>query len=170
MRIAIANDLSIAVEAIRRVLAAAGYQVAWVAKTGTEAVEKCAKDKPDLILMDLIMPALDGVEATRRIMASTPCPILVVTATLDSDFENVFEALGAGALDAVKTPVLGAADPSGPSVLLEKIAMLGRQINSLNLSQKLPAISVHQESATARPDRLVAIGASAGGPMALVEV
>jgi len=170
MRIAIVNDLSIAVEAIRRVLAVAGYQVAWVAKTGTEAVEKCAKDKPDLILMDLIMPALDGVEATRRIMASTPCPILIVTATLESNFENVFEALGAGALDAVKTPVLGAADSSGPSVLLEKIGILGRQISSLNLSQKLPVISAHETAVTVRPNRLVAIGASAGGPMALVEV
>ena len=170
MRIAIVNDLSIAVEAIRRVLVAAGYQVAWVAKTGADAIEKCARDKPDLILMDLIMPGLNGVEAIRRIMASTPCPILVVTATLESNFENVFEALGAGALDAVKTPVLGATDPSGSSVLLEKIGVLGRQIANLNLSQKLPVISADKDPSTNKPNQLVAIGASAGGPMALVEI
>ncbi len=46
MRIAIVNDLSIAVEAIRRVLVGAGHQIAWVAHNGLEAVEKCAKDRP----------------------------------------------------------------------------------------------------------------------------
>ena len=43
-----------------------------MAQSGAEAVELCAKETPDLILMDLIMPGMDGVETTRRIMASTP--------------------------------------------------------------------------------------------------
>ena len=70
-------------------------------------MEKCRQDTPDLILMDLMMPVMDGVEATRRIMANTPCGILVVTSTLDGHSAKVFEALGAGALDVVQTPVLG---------------------------------------------------------------
>ena len=80
MRIAIVNDVVMATEALRRVLTSVpGYRVAWVAADGAEAVEKCRRDTPDLILMDLIMPVMDGVEATRRIMAQTPCGILVVT-------------------------------------------------------------------------------------------
>jgi two-component system, chemotaxis family, response regulator WspF len=170
MRIAIVNDLSIAVESIRRVLVPAGHEVAWVARTGTEAVMKCAKDVPDLMLMDLIMPGMDGAEATRQIMAATPCPILVVTALVEGHTERVFEALGAGALDAVKTPVLGATDSKGPAMLLDKIEMLGRRINDPNRTQRLPSGFDSGETALSSRKLLVAVGASAGGPIALAEI
>ena len=73
MRIALVNDVMAAVEAMRRVvLSTREHQVAWIAHDGAEALDLCARDTPDLILMDLIMPGMDGVEATRRIMARTP--------------------------------------------------------------------------------------------------
>ena len=110
MRIAIVNDSPIAVEAMRRVVQTAPqHQIAWLARDGARAVAECARNKPDLILMDLIMPGVDGVEATRRIMAETPCAILVVTASVNGHAGKVFEALGAGAIDAVPTPALGSA-------------------------------------------------------------
>jgi len=108
MRIGIVNDVQIAVEALRRVLTAEQeHQIAWVAQDGVEAVARCARDRPDLILMDLVMPRMDGVEATRRIMAATPCPIVIVTASVQDYTAMVFEAMGAGALDVVNTPVHG---------------------------------------------------------------
>ncbi|MFZ3287807.1 MAG: response regulator, partial [Telluria sp.] len=64
MRIAIANDVAMAAEALRRVIASRReHQVVWIARTGLEAVRMCAEQRPDLILMDLNMPELDGVEA-----------------------------------------------------------------------------------------------------------
>ena len=105
MRIAIVNDVLTAVEAMRRALSQArGHELAWVARDGAEAVRRCAVDTPDLVLMDLIMPEMDGVEATRQIMARNPCAIVVVTADVNRNSSKVFEALGAGALDAVDTP------------------------------------------------------------------
>ena len=93
MRIAIVNDVPLAREALRRAVASVPeFDVAWLACDGDEAVEKTKADRPDLILMDLIMPRVDGVEATRRIMAEAPCPILVVTATVSGNMGRVYEA------------------------------------------------------------------------------
>ena len=105
VRIAIVNDMTIAIEAMRLTLSKArGHELEWVARTGVEAVvERCAQDTPDLVLMDLLMPEMDGIEATRRIMARNPCAIVVVTASVNRNSSKVFEAMGAGALDAVKT-------------------------------------------------------------------
>ena len=172
MRIAVVNDLMMAVEAMRRVVAGSReHQVAWVAGDGVEAVERCARDTPDLILMDLIMPNLDGVEATRQIMARTPCAIVVVTASVTGNSSKVFEAMGAGALDAVNTPILAGTDtPEGADALLRKIETIRRLIGA-GVGKKaveLPPPSLRHPPA--ERDQLIAIGASAGGPAALAKV
>ncbi len=177
MRIAIVNDLFMAVEAIRRALAADGaHTVAWTARDGAEAAAMCARDLPDLVLMDLVMPVLDGVAATRRIMAETPCAILVVTATMQGNSARVYEALGAGALDVVQTPS-GAA---GAAMLRAKIDWMQSRI----MAGRTPPPSRGAAAAAggaaltttssvngdAGADFLVGIGASAGGPAAVAEV
>lgn len=170
MRIAIVNDVIMALEAVRRVVVgSSGHQLAWVALNGEEAVARCAADTPDLILMDLIMPKVDGVEATRRIMASHPCAIVVVTASVEDNSSKVFEAMGAGALDAVNTPVLeqpGA--PDGAGALLAKIETIRKLIGA-------PAAKPQAQPAVMTPlpndaQQLVVIGASAGGPAAVAKI
>lgn len=162
MRIAIANDSRASAEALRRVLAASGeHELAWIARSGDEAVRMCAADLPDLVLMDLDMPGLDGVEATRAIMQASPCPILVVTASPRDQVGQVFRALGAGALDVTATPVL-LGRPGGSRGLLDKIAMIGK------LTGKGPRRHAPAGAAPAPGvARLLAIGASTGGPVAI---
>ncbi len=170
MKIAIANDSAIAIEALRRILTDAGHTVLWVARNGQEAVDAAIDRRPDLLLLDLRMPVMDGVECARRIMAEAPCAILVVTATVTGNFAQVYDAMGAGALDAVNTPILGTAgDLAGGQPLLEKITMIGKLVapRAHRTSQKLPIMT------DAQPPEvpiLVAIGASTGGPDALAKV
>ncbi|MDD1014305.1 chemotaxis response regulator protein-glutamate methylesterase [Pseudomonas rubra] len=167
MKIAIVNDMPLAVEALRRALAfESAHQVIWVAGNGAEAVRQCAEQLPDLILMDLIMPVMDGVEATRRIMAETPCAIVIVTVDRQQNVHRVFEAMGHGALDVVDTPALGAGDPrEAAAPLLRKILNIGWLIGQQrSTSTRAMTVSVRE---AAQRQGLVAIGSSAGGPAAL---
>ena len=119
MRIAIVNDLPLAVEGMRKALVDSGrHEVIWTARDGAQAVELCSVDRPDVIVMDLLMPGMDGVEATRRIMEKSPCAILIATATVEGNSTKVFEAMGAGALDVVETPglALGATTVDRPPI------------------------------------------------------
>jgi chemotaxis response regulator CheB len=169
MRIALVNDLPLAVETVRRVLRSSPeHELAWVAYDGVEAVARCAGDTPDLILMDLLMPNMDGVEATRRIMAQTPCAILVVTADVCDNSSKVFEAMGAGALDAVNTPVLEFPDATKSArALLSKIDTIARLLGDGIAARVPPQQSAEPATNGQAPDCLIAIGASAGGPAAL---
>jgi two-component system, chemotaxis family, response regulator WspF len=161
-----------ALEALRRVVLGTGqHQVAWMARDGAEAVELCARDKPDLILMDLIMPSMDGIQATRRIMARTPCAIVIVTATVNGNSSKVFEAMGAGALDAVNTPVLecpGARD--GTQALLAKLDTIRRLLGGGPARSRAAFPHRLLRPCVGHHDHLVAIGASAGGPAALGKI
>ncbi len=175
MRIAIVNDMAMAVEALKRVLLTVpNYQVVWIARDGKEAVDRCAKDTPDLILMDLFMPIMDGVEATRQIMQQSPCAILIVTASVGNNAGKVFEAMGYGARDAVDTPILGTQESSNShQPLLAKIVTLSKLIgkSSTPSTPPLPTSKPTSFSKSSTPlPRLVTIGSSTGGPKALATI
>jgi two-component system response regulator WspF len=175
MRVAIVNDLALAREVLRRlVLSVPGYAVAWTAEDGEEAVRKAAQDRPDIILMDLVMPVLDGVEATRRIMAHSPCPILLVTSSVTSNFNMVYRAMGHGGLDAVNTPTLGPdGTVRGGEGALARIAKLARaqQAPAWTAPGRLSPPPVSSAGAPARQlPPVLALGASTGGPEALARI
>lgn len=169
MRIAIVNDQDLALEALRKViLTGSEHEICWVAHDGAEAVAQCARDVPDLVLMDLNMPVMDGVEATCRIMADNPCPILIVTSSIEVNAPMVFQAMGAGALDAIDTPILNGPDAGeGSDRLLGKIRMIG-VLTAADRKQQASAPIAGEPGLASR--KLVAIGASSGGPQALARV
>lgn len=168
MRIALVNDLPLALEALRRSVARIpGASVAWTAADGVQALANCLRDRPDLVLMDLIMPNMDGVACTRRIMAECPCPILVVTATVSGHAARVYEALGAGALDAIDTPNLGADD--GMDRLNRRIAHIDR-ITRDERQMRQPPTQVAAAGTPHGGRGPALLGASTGGPQALCAV
>lgn len=90
---------------IQTLEADAEIQVIGVAENGSQGVAMVRKMKPDLVTMDVVMPDMDGLEATRQIMKDNPTPILIITAHADSPKMNVvYEALKAGALDVIAKP------------------------------------------------------------------
>ncbi|SET89412.1 response regulator [Nonomuraea wenchangensis] len=97
VRVLVADDQTVVREGLVLLLGLLpGVEVAGAAADGEQAVRLAAAELPDVVLMDLRMPRMDGVEATRRIRASHP-GIQVVVLTTYSDDESVFAALRAGA-------------------------------------------------------------------------
>ncbi len=172
MRIAIVNDLKMAVEILKRVVnSVPDYEIAWIAVDGYDAVKKCSMDVPDIILMDLIMPVMDGVESTRQIMKYSPCSILVVTATVEGNMSKVFEAMGHGALDAVATPVFGAKGSiKGGDALLDKVATIGKLIGKTVGSVSKTSAKKKPAAGLIKFPSLAVIGSSTGGPKALASI
>jgi two-component system, chemotaxis family, response regulator WspF len=170
VKVAIVNDSKMAAEILRRILAALPeFTLEWTAYSGEEALRLCAQSRPDIILMDLVMPGIDGAETTRRIMQSTPCVILVVTATTVGNRDKVFEAMGYGALDAVNTPVLGQGqDLDGAEPLIQKLRTVSRLVVGGPSRQVSARSKAAPEDTSSVP--VVAIGASTGGPQAIAKV
>jgi two-component system response regulator WspF len=174
MRVAIVNDLALAREVLRRLVQSVpGYAIAWMAKDGVEAVHKAKTDRPDVVLMDLVMPEMDGVEATRRIMVESPCPILLVTSSVCSNFRQVYQAMGYGALDAVDTPTLDKEGnvKDGQTLLARLANLAAARLSEVQTpkSDDSPKSEIQNRSASEGPP-LVALGASTGGPEALARI
>ncbi|MCO5250583.1 MAG: chemotaxis-specific protein-glutamate methyltransferase CheB [Candidatus Kapabacteria bacterium] len=167
MRIAIVNDLLIEIEILRKVIKSIdATEIVWTATNGAEAIEKLNADKPDLILMNLMMPVMDGATATKIIMESNPCSIMIVTTSLNTNRTKVFDAMGYGALDVVATPVLDeAGNLIGGDNLVKKIKTIRKLISYTSQFEKKQSASYSGNKVN-----MVAIGSSTGGPKALTGI
>ena len=96
MRILLADDHTLFRSSLRSLLEARGVEVVGEASDGRQAIELASRLRPDLVLMDLSMPVLNGIEATRQLAARAP-EVKVVILTASMEDEDLFEALRAGA-------------------------------------------------------------------------
>ena len=97
IRVLVADDQSMVRAGFRLLLSGEdGIEVVAEAENGLEAVDKAARFQPSVVLMDIRMPELDGLEATRRILAADPGARILILTTFDLD-EYIYEALLAGA-------------------------------------------------------------------------
>lgn len=149
---------------------APGIQVVGTARDGAEAVRLVKRLKPDVVTMDLIMPNLDGYEATRQIMAETPCPIVMVSGRQGpGESDLTFNALQAGALSVLPKPTaVGNQEAFVNHVrLMADVKVVGRRatpprVGKIETRPYLPASS--------SSINLVVMAASTGGPGALAAI
>ena len=102
MRILIAEDETLIRLDLRQLLETAGFEVCAEARDGEEAVTLARQEEPDLALLDVKMPRLDGIEAARRILGERPIPIVMVTAY--GERELVARAIEAGVFGYLVKP------------------------------------------------------------------
>jgi two-component system chemotaxis response regulator CheB len=149
-------------------------EVVGIARDGVEAVEQAERLKPDVIVMDIHMPRMNGYEATRRIMERVPTPIVTVSASISRDeVAMTFEALKAGAVTVVDKP--GGLDhptyAESARRLVETVKLMAevkvvRRWPRRERAAPLPPVATHLD----RTIRLVALGASTGGPQVIAEI
>lgn len=153
------------------------FEIVGCAKNGKEAVNLAALLKPDLITMDILMPVMDGLEATRAIMAQYPVPIVVISSRLYDETLNItFKALEAGALFVLEKPfnIFSPAFKKEKRKILDtlrsmaEIKVVKRRFHT-KPSKKIMVKCPPAEKQKYEPGEyeIVAIGASVGGPQAL---
>jgi two-component system chemotaxis response regulator CheB len=150
-------------------------EVIGTALTGKRALTFLENNKPDLICMDLQMPEMDGLEATRIIMETDPVPIIIVSASWSpSEVNDTMKALEAGAITILEKP-RGIGHPEHNRMAIELITTV-KNLWQVKLVTRRPRLRKSKEGPVLlHPDnkyekgeiKLVVIGASTGGPPAI---
>jgi two-component system chemotaxis response regulator CheB len=156
--------------ALRRTLVLGGLAVVGEAATGGEAVALAERLKPDLITMDVMLPDLDGFQATRAILATGPTRIVIVSAAgeaLQTDLS--FRALQCGALDLVEKPEAG--DPAALQAWGRDLAADLLALAALPVGARAPVMhSPARPHLGGRKVQAFGIAVSTGGPPALASL
>jgi len=169
MKVAIINNKQLARKELIRIVTMNGdHELAWSTSSGISAIQFCKSVRPDLILMDPLVRDIDGIAVIRQIMAESPCAILIVTGSIENQTEVVFDAMGAGAIDAVNTPILDSNEhDQAVETLRRKMALISILAGDI---QALPVKHIKGELDplnSPAEKNLVVIGCSSGGPEAL---
>jgi len=147
---------------------------------GEEAVEAVTRLRPDVVTMDVHMPKMDGFEATRRIMATQPVPIIVMSGTLTDQVAATFHAIEAGALAFVRQPP-GPGHPDHETAAAELVQMV-KLMSEIKVVRRWASSRGPKAARELRKSqdvgikitpaevKLIAIGASTGGPVALQDI
>lgn len=150
-------------------------QVVGEAANGAEAVDLVTRLKPDLVTMDVHMPVMDGLEATKEIMVRAPTPIIIVSSSASQrEVELSLQAMRAGALLVVAKPD----DPRSPRFDQRRSELVGMvrsmaQVKVVRRWAVRPSPAVRaplRRTVRGGPARLIVVAASTGGPAALQRI
>lgn len=176
VRVLITDDSPVVSEILRKILSSdPEIEVVGWARNGRESTDLAYKLRPDVITMDINMPVLDGLQATRAIMEKCPTPIIVISSSVSKeDTRMSFDLINAGALDVMEKP--RAESPQSysgmASELIRRVKIVSRvrpfrrtsaQVRTLVQPVPMPLSKVEE-------NRILAFGASTGGPQALLSI
>jgi two-component system chemotaxis response regulator CheB len=177
IRVLVAEDSAVVARVLVDVLKTdPDIEVVGVAYDGAEAVAMTKSLKPDLVTMDVRMPKMDGLVATRKIMEETPTPIVVVSAGVNvRDMDVTFEALRAGALEIIEKP-RGVGQKDYETVRGRLIRAV-KAMSEVKVVRRMPEARLRRRSRLpsavlreGEANRFVLIGSSTGGPAALEKI
>jgi two-component system chemotaxis response regulator CheB len=172
IKILLADDSILVRTVLRDALATvADIAIIGEATNGADAVTMTENLRPDLVVMDILMPVMGGLEATEAIMARCPTPILILSATLEeTDVKLAFTAIKKGALDVMGKPSgVNHGNHEFIARLVEKIRLLSRirVIHHINRPRPRTCTPGHKPVGERS---ILAIGASTGGPKAVMSI
>lgn len=177
MKVLIVDDSALARSIIAKILEPPelGMEIVGQASNGQKAIQMVEDTKPDIIIMDINMPIMDGLEASKHIMATHPTPILIFSNELDAQLS--FRALETGAVDVLKKPDLDQINnPEFYTTFIDLLKTISKKA-SLNAAMKAAKTmesyehqELHVEPGHASLYELVVIGASTGGPAAVQNI
>jgi two-component system chemotaxis response regulator CheB len=139
---------------------------------GRQAVEETARLRPDLVIMDVMMPVMDGLAAVVEIMAACPTPILVLSSNVDPrDSRSAFNAIQHGALDVMEKPqgLVSEAYEEIAARLIERVKFLSR-VKVIHHFRRKRSAAVPPPLPSNGHRSVLAIGASTGGPKAVLRL
>ena len=173
IKVLLADDSAVARTILRDIFhATSDLTVVGEAGNGQEAVALTERLKPDIVIMDILMPVMDGLAAIEIIMARFPAPILVLSATMDDrEVNHAFTAIRKGALDVMEKPGMQALGAGGDfaATIIEKVRILARVRVIRRWPSSRGAVALKPLS-TGRDRGILAIGASTGGPKAVMGI
>lgn len=162
VRVLVVEDSDTVRALLVAILRGGGLEVVGEARDGVEAVDLCRAQRPDVVTMDIHLPRLDGLSATRRIMAEVPTPVVIVSGSSGpGEVATSMEALRAGALTLLeRPPPPGAPDFAARAAALVETVRAMSQVKVVR-HRRPPRTRAAPEAAA------VAVAASTGGPAAL---
>jgi two-component system, chemotaxis family, protein-glutamate methylesterase/glutaminase len=173
IRVLVVDDSRVIRKIVTRILEKdPAVRVIDTAADGREALEKIETHRPDVVTLDLEMPVMDGIETLKRIMATNPLPVIILSALTKDGANITMEALNMGACDFFTK------DFSNSGSLPEKELLLVRKVKNVarkkvevllrrcgNTERRLPSVPVISSKR-----EVVSVGASTGGPPALQHI
>ncbi|RKH68526.1 chemotaxis-specific protein-glutamate methyltransferase CheB [Corallococcus llansteffanensis] len=173
LRVLVVDDSAFARKVLRKVLSdAEGLEVVGTARDGLDALERVAELKPDVITLDLVMPALDGLGLLRALAGMPDAPRVVVVSSTGTDSELAVAALEAGAVDLVHKPTALATERLYElgAELVAKVRVAGRAVPHYGQEVTGEAGVRAARTGAASSTKLLAVGTSTGGPQALTRL
>ncbi|NIP79681.1 MAG: response regulator, partial [Gemmatimonadetes bacterium] len=173
----IVDDSPFIRRAVERMLAPLDrVEVVGTATNGEEAIASARRLRPDLIILDIVMPEVDGLEAIQEIMRTRPTPILVFSSHAQPGAETTLKALELGAVDFVSKADAGTRMDiyELAPVLQEKVLALAGARAPSRVDEAVAPVPEQAGAATLRVPTssydLLVLGASTGGPRALAAI